>query len=183
MVLGALNTSAQIIKIPKSKADDKKIGTLKEEVILFINKVDAKYNKISDYFVYVIHVNAVKKDCEIYTIGFIFNESDYSRVNPEYIISDSNHTIVVSFSSFLKDTIIPGYKCVKIDYKKECEIKDKLIKEEKGYITGVFYGLEYKKCEGIIEKTFYENSDLIPAERSIFQMFPSGVIEKIREGK
>jgi len=182
LMLISFNVKGQKIRTSKNMEQEIEIGTLEGEVSDFIDKVNNKYYKISKNFVFVIRVLEESKDCRNYTIGIIFNKPDYEKVKPEYIALDSNNLIIVSFSPKIRDKTIPDYELVKIDCMKENQIMEKLLRDGV-YITGFFYGLEYEKCGEELGKTFYENSDMIPQERSIYQSFPTGVtIELIKEG-
>ena len=159
------------------------VGDFTIELNKFIDKVNKEYYKINEYFVFVVYVYKSDSNCNAYTIGFIFNEKDLKRVVPQYQIIDSNSVVLVSFAPDIHKDSIPGINLVKINPEEKEQIRNRLLKEDEGYITGVFYGLGYKKCGDNLEKIFYDNSDLIPREQSIFQSFPfGGKIEMIKEG-
>ena len=100
------------------------------------------------------------------------------------MVTNINANIIVSFDNDILHDSLPDLNLQIIDDSTEFSLLNILFPNEIGVISGIFCGMEYIRCGNNIEKIFYENSDLIPKERSIYKYFPSNMkIQKLREGK
>lgn len=185
LVVISFNANGQaLILTDAQKKKNRTVGDFSSELNKFIDKANKEYHDISEYLVFVVYVYQADSNCNAYTIGLIIHDFEFKSVSrSQYQIIDSNSVVLVSFAPDIQEKDIPGVNLVKITPEKKEEIKNRLLPTDKGFILGTTSGLVYKECGDYSEKVFYENSDLIPLEQSIFRSFPMGIkIEMIKEG-
>lgn len=160
-------------KCNNCQVDSGNIGTLSEELNKFTSSINKKYPKICRYFVYVIYVYPLndEKECRGYTISYVFNFDELNNiVDPQYYVLDTTNLIVVSFSPLIKNDSIQGLKLNKLVDKRI--IRNKLLQEKDGFITGINEALTYNDCPQKKEKTYYENSDYMkPKSQLLISIF------------
>ena len=137
----------------------------------FIDTLMHDHSKYTfSYLVFVAKFYSDSGSC--FTLDYILNSWDYSYVNPTYVYSYQNNLIVIKFdkeSNYVKLINRLGFK--KIDEKSKDVIIKKLFPAEDGGFTYRSRALTYCNNHGKITKLFYNNADMIPPDRSIYDNF------------
>lgn len=156
----------------------------KSELKSFVDSV--KPNSIGNgkYDVYVAHFYHLdpenKEFC--FTLGYIFNEYDVQYISPDYVYYVDNEIILIRMDKHKDKKFFNCLNFKKIEESDSVKIASKLYPMERGGITGTTEGLIFCKEKEKISKTYYENSDEIPLEKSIDKYFPEGgTIELIED--
>lgn len=154
-----------------------------KELISFINvtKPDSSKNSFK-YFVYVasFYSDTISKNSNCFTLGYILNSGEVSFISPDYVYYFNNEIVIVRIDYLIYKELIKELGFRKIDTEEGNKIIHKLFSSEDGGFTYRSKGLTYCKTNGDIEKNFYNNSDEIPFDRSIYKSFPTGgVIRRI----
>jgi hypothetical protein len=170
-------------KTENMKKNNIEFPNLYPDVKVFIEKTKIERSKISRYFVYYLRVTKAGPDCIAYVLGIIVNKSDLELVDSDFYTSVDEDKLLVSFSDDITVKEIPGLEILKLDSDVKIFIKEKLLCEEDGFIMGVYPGMVFIQCGEVLRKMHYENSDLIPSEKTIYKDFMNGIeMRKINEG-
>ena len=140
------------------------------------NFVDsAKENSIKNglYNVYVANIyNLDESDNYCFTFGYIYNFYDFDYVSVSYYMTIDEEILLVNFNN-TSEEFIKKWNFRKIDSKLKPLVLKKLTPNGI-VITGISEGLVICHNDSNLEKKIFENSDLIPVEKSIWKNIPQG---------
>lgn len=161
----------------------KKFDLFKEELNFFIDTIKPNSIGRGKYLVFVanIHYSNSSKNHFCFTLGYILNSFELEYVSANYVYYFKDEIVLISTDRKINNFFIdPCFK--KIEEEDSIKIRKKLFPEEDGGITAITRGYIYCQEADTISKTFYQNSDEIPLEKSIYKYFPSGgTIEQIED--
>lgn len=155
---------------------------LKEEIFQFVSKINIEYinhNENAIFVVKVFNYDTTKNEC-CFTLGYILNSSEYNDISPSHFsICDSNYVIY----NFIEENYIFDTDINDINDIDRKNIEKILFPISEGGITYTAQNLYYSKIGKTIVKTFYENEDEVPFEKSIYYIpVMNYEIEQIKEG-
>lgn len=162
LYLMASNVLAQSLDTANSVQKQESLP-LEKSATDFVLDMRDKYSKISEYMVFVMR-SGVNDSCAFYSLGFIFSPKDFARSRVSHYIKIENEIALVFFDS-PNDRLIPGFEVFELDSTNLEKIVSRMLDEE-SYITGVFEGMVYNVCGRNSSYTFYENSDVMPRNKS-----------------
>lgn len=108
-------------------------------------------------------------------MGIIVNESDLIFADTEYYTIIDKEKLLVTLSPDVRIDEIPEMEIFELNSEEKTIIKNKLLPEKDGYIMGVYPGIVFYRCGEEFGKVYFENSDLIPTEISIYKDFIGGI--------
>jgi hypothetical protein len=188
-ILHLMLTLISFLTFPQEKRYMLQPDNLKAEINWFIDTV--KENSIGNdiYNVYVLYLYQDDEEKLCFTLGYIDNYSFYQFVAPEYFFMISDEYIIVRIDKNVQNSKLNFYhslpELTSIKDTSSLQISQKLFPEEVGFITGITEGMIVCYSDsGNYERIFYQNSDEIPPDKSIYVEFPrGGSIELIKDGK
>lgn len=149
----------------------------------FIEKTKSERSRISKYFVYYLRVTKAEPDCITYVLGIIVNKSDLELVDSDFYTTIDEDKLLVSFGNNVIVKEIPGMDILELGPDQKKVIEGKLLGEEDGFIMGVYPGIVFLNCGEALRKKYYENSELIPSEKTIYKDFTKGIeMRRMKEG-
>lgn len=169
-----------------SKNDSCHFKTLNDITRILKTYIDsAKKNSIGEgeYNIYVINVfvlNEKKKELG-FTLGYINNEYDLDFMEPWLFRSYSDEIAIIKYNGKIN---IKSFDCLGYKEIQESEIqkiRKKLFPKKDGGITGTSIGWVYYSRKNNSRITYYENSDEIPIDKSIYSKFPKVIIKQVKQ--
>jgi len=151
---------------------------LMQEVRQFIEAIKESSIKRGKFNVYVMYFHQNKEsNAKCVTLGYIINSYDYQYVIPKYYFKVDTEFVYVRWSDdFTLEDIRKYVDAKEINTDIDIESIQKLFPGDYGGITGASPGQIICWDNGSYDKTFYENSDEIPFEYSIYENFPEGAV-------
>jgi hypothetical protein len=167
----------------KSEKKEIDFNTIKKEIEWFIDKVKDKSYKQGRHNVYVARFSEGCNEGDYcVTIGYIENGFLFRRIKEcKYYLLLKDDLIILDYSNDFKEKyLLKNADCIKLLITKQI-ITDKIDMDL--YAIGTWPGYVCCYETGKIKKVFYENSDEIPSDKSIFNMTPAkGITIEIDSG-
>ena len=125
-----------------------------------------------------------------FTLGYILNSNEYNNIKAQYYMDFGSDLVLIKFGNGFKredlkelDLKVIRTKTEFASVEKQVEIIRRLFPSELDGFTYTSYGLTYWNDGKQNKKIFYDNSDEIPRQISIWGQVPSGyVVKLLREG-
>jgi len=169
LIVFSLKSFCQDLKYPSDYKT--KIESFKEELYNFMYEIKLEYRNSNDQ-VYVIYVYPYDSKCNNveYTVGYIKEWHKYEILDKSYYVNDTTNRIIVIFDEKVKNRKLPDLKIYPMNDLTKNYILQRLtggyVLAEKGYKGFIFNEIKNKR---FLQK--YENSYLMPYEKSIYKFF------------
>jgi hypothetical protein len=161
---------------PQEKEIVCKSEQFKNELENFIDNTKMEFKGSARFLVFVVHLYEGSKRINskdlCFTLGYILNSFEVPTVAPEFILYHKEEIILVRGNEKRHRTLFRDLGIKKIAQDDIIKLKNKL---SEGSFTYIGKGLTYCNVKGKVNKTFYNNADEIPLEKSIYGNFPEGV--------
>ncbi len=167
-------------------------SVLVKEIKWFMDTVNAYYHSYesrnNQYVVYVLYAYKGDKGQEgtCLTLGYVINSNDSRYILPTYYFKIDNEYVLVRLGKGIKPSSFKGIDLVKFNIYNDDAIKiiQKLYPSALGGFTYHPPGMTFCWNGEDSNRTYYENADEIPMNKSIWGDFPQGgQIDLIRERK
>ncbi|OFY71451.1 MAG: hypothetical protein A3G23_11565 [Bacteroidetes bacterium RIFCSPLOWO2_12_FULL_37_12] len=180
-----LHISFSFAEIKKDSIANKKIDVFNLELKSFIDTIKVR-NRNTKYHVFVAHIFNSKPHREdfCFTLGYILNEYDVDAIAPDYVYYFYDEIILIRMDKKTDKTFLEAINIKPILEQDNMKILNKLFPQKIGGFTYIAQGFIYCEKAEKTKRTFYENSDDIPLEISIFGNFPVGMrVEEVSPPK
>lgn len=168
-----------------SQSDMENDLALEKEIKWYIDTINKRGNEYTNQFVvYVLHAYKADKgqNGTCFTLGYIMNSYDYRYILPRYFFTLDNEYILVRLSDGLNADCLTGINLQELNKNNQVKIVQKLYPSALGDFTYHPPGITFCWDGENSNRTFYENADEIPMEKSIWGDFPQGgQMDLIRE--
>lgn len=166
------------------KKQQKVMNVMNNELLHFIDSVKSDLGELYKYSVFVAYIfpsNLDKQKGMCFTLGYILNGFEVKNVSPDFVYYYGGEIVVIRIAEEIKGKF--NKTLHKISLEDSLKIVQKLYPTSKKGISAITYEARaLVSCEegNKVRKVFYDNSNVVPREKSIYKNFPTGgVIRKI----
>lgn len=150
---------------------------LYNEISDFIKMEKTKDPKRSSYFVYVVRQIKQNDSCKMYSLGLIINEKEITLIDVNYYSIVDGSYVLVSVEDIEGSGKFYGLDIIRADIGDIYNIGKILFQSDVGFMSYDPPGIIYKVCALYTEKQFFEDSNYIAPENTIYSVDPwEGVI-------
>jgi len=157
----------------------------KKEVLSIIDSVRKNsYDNDREFEIFVArfyHLDKDRKDFS-FTLGYIVNSNEFNLMKANYYVAIGKETLIIRLAdtSFLKELRKIGVKKFDaFDHTREVQIVQKMFPKDLGLISYEPFGVTCYSRMCKFKKTFFQSSEDIPREISIYDEYPTEKIEKV----
>jgi hypothetical protein len=138
-------------------------NVFKKQVVEFINLSKTKTIFNGKYNVYCVnlHINNLDTNSYCFTMTYIMNEYDINLINSMYFLYIDSDIVLINERSWFNRIFFNEMASAD-----KHEIIDKLMPNERGFISGIVGGLIFCSYNGHSHKVLYRNSDDMPSKLS-----------------
>lgn len=172
------------------KSDTVGDSTIVKEVQWFIEKVNTHHDlhesTNNQYIVYILYTYKDEKTRAglCFTLGYIMNSNDSRNILPTHYFQIGDEYILVRFGKGIDASYLKCVDLIKFNTYNDDAVKiiQKLYPSAIGGFTYHPPGMTFCRDGEKSNRTYYENADEIPMEKSIWADFPQGgQMDLIRE--
>lgn len=147
------------------------------EISDFIKMEKQKDPKGSSFFVYVVRQIKQTDSCKMYSLGLIINEKEITLIDANYYSIVDGSYVLVSVEDIEGSGKFYGLDVIRADIGDIYNIGKILFQSDVGFMFYDPPGVIYKVCALYTERQFFEDSNYIAPENTIYSVDPwEGVI-------
>jgi hypothetical protein len=162
-----------------------KAQIFKKELLSIIDSVRKQsHDQNMEYEIFVArfyHLDKDKNDFS-FTLGYIVNSNEFNLMDANYFLEIGKEVLIVRLSDsvFIKELSKIGVKKFDpFDHTEEIKIVQRLFPKDLGLISYDPFGLTFYSRGCNVKKTYHQSSSDISREVSIYDLYPTGEIEKV----
>ncbi len=140
------------------------------ETTRFIDKINNEYINNSRFAVFVIYgieSDSSKKLC--LTISYIMNSYEYEFIESQHYFKYKDNFVIISSSRVFDISLLHDFSPKTITSTDKEKIINTLFPKKRGGITYTAQALLYCIDNNKLSKSFFENSDNLPLDKSIYR--------------